>query len=73
MRDPLKPKDGSGCCCCARRCRRGALLGPARVRPPARQGALLELGLPLAADAARCRAPFHCRSKVFTVTMPLRA
>ncbi|XP_053824358.1 PIH1 domain-containing protein 1 isoform X1 [Vidua chalybeata] len=41
--------------------------------PPARQGALLELGLPLPADPARCRARFHRRSKVLTVTMPLRA
>ncbi|KAM7026387.1 LOW QUALITY PROTEIN: PIH1 domain-containing protein 1 [Acridotheres tristis] len=41
--------------------------------PPGRQGALLELGLPLPADPARCRARFHRRSKVLTVTMPLRA
>ncbi|XP_064262531.1 LOW QUALITY PROTEIN: PIH1 domain-containing protein 1, partial [Passer domesticus] len=39
--------------------------------PPGRQGALLELGLPLRADPARCRARFHRRSKVLTVTMPL--
>lgn len=36
--------------------------------PPARQGALLELGLPLPADPARCRARFHRRSKVTTAT-----
>ncbi|RLV63488.1 hypothetical protein DV515_00018221, partial [Chloebia gouldiae] len=41
--------------------------------PPARQGALLELGLPLAGDPTRCRARFHRCSKVLTVTMPLRA
>ncbi|RLV61944.1 hypothetical protein DV515_00019853, partial [Chloebia gouldiae] len=40
--------------------------------PPARQGALLELGLPLAGDPAWCRARFHRRSKVLTVRMPLR-
>ncbi|RLV62302.1 hypothetical protein DV515_00019455, partial [Chloebia gouldiae] len=45
----------------------------ATAGPPAHQGALLELGLPLAADPARCRARFHCHSKVLTVTMPLRA
>uniref|UniRef100_A0A8C3Y2Z9 PIH1 domain containing 1 n=1 Tax=Catharus ustulatus TaxID=91951 RepID=A0A8C3Y2Z9_CATUS len=36
--------------------------------PPARQGALLELGLPFPADPARCRARFHRRSKVTTAT-----
>ncbi|XP_056341402.1 PIH1 domain-containing protein 1 isoform X2 [Oenanthe melanoleuca] len=47
--------------------------GGAAAGPPARQGALLELGLPLRADPARCRARFHRRSKVLTVTVPLRA
>ncbi|XP_037982335.1 PIH1 domain-containing protein 1 [Motacilla alba alba] len=45
--------------------------GGAAAGPPGRQGALLELGLPLRADPARCRARFHRRSKVLTVTMPL--
>ncbi|XP_041568917.2 PIH1 domain-containing protein 1 [Taeniopygia guttata] len=40
---------------------------------PGQRGALLELGLPLPADPARCRARFHRHSKVLTVTMPLRA
>lgn len=46
--------------------------GGAAAGPPGRQGALLELGLPLPADPARCRARFRRRSKVLTVTMPLR-
>ncbi|KAM6996843.1 LOW QUALITY PROTEIN: PIH1 domain-containing protein 1 [Passerculus sandwichensis] len=47
--------------------------GGAAGAAPGRQGALLELGLPLRmrADPARCRARFHRRSKVLTVTMPL--
>ncbi|RLV62938.1 hypothetical protein DV515_00018791, partial [Chloebia gouldiae] len=57
LRPPLPPGGAAG----------------AGTGPPARQGALLELGLPLAADPARCRARFQCRSKVLTVTMPLRA
>ncbi|RLV61839.1 hypothetical protein DV515_00019981 [Chloebia gouldiae] len=71
MRHPLKPKEG-----------RLLLLRPppppgdtagAAAGPPARHVALLELGLPLAADLARCHARFHRRSKGPTVTMPLRA
>ncbi|XP_032533299.1 PIH1 domain-containing protein 1 isoform X2 [Chiroxiphia lanceolata] len=41
-------------------------------RPPG-GAALLELGLPRPADPARGRARFHRRSKVLTVTVPLRA
>ncbi|XP_014749355.1 PREDICTED: PIH1 domain-containing protein 1 [Sturnus vulgaris] len=51
----------------------GGAAAESGAAPPARQGALLELGLPLPADPARCRARFHRRSKVLTVTMPLRA
>ncbi|RLV63581.1 hypothetical protein DV515_00018128, partial [Chloebia gouldiae] len=57
LRPPLPPGDAAG----------------ATAGPPARQGALLELGLPLPADPTRCRARFHRRSKVLTVAMPLRA
>ncbi|XP_036261806.1 PIH1 domain-containing protein 1 [Molothrus ater] len=51
----------------------GGAAGAAPEGPPGRQGALLELGLPprMRADPARCRARFHRRSKVLTVTMPL--
>ncbi|XP_051631314.1 PIH1 domain-containing protein 1 isoform X4 [Manacus candei] len=42
------------------------------ARPPG-GAALLELGLPRPADPARGRARFHRRSKVLTVTVPLRA
>ncbi|CAN8179163.1 unnamed protein product [Coccothraustes coccothraustes] len=45
--------------------------GGAAAGPAGRQGALLELGLPLRADPARSRARFHRRSQVLTVTMPL--
>ncbi|RLV62489.1 hypothetical protein DV515_00019263 [Chloebia gouldiae] len=86
MRGPLKPKEGlggGGGVSLAGAKERLLLLCPpppppggaagAAAGPPARQGALLELGLPLAADPAWCRARFHRRSKVLTVTMPLRA
>ncbi|KAM9258066.1 LOW QUALITY PROTEIN: PIH1 domain-containing protein 1 [Morus bassanus] len=43
------------------------VLGGAEGGPP-----LLELGLPLPADPARCHACFHRRTKVLTVTMPLQ-
>ncbi|XP_066064110.1 PIH1 domain-containing protein 1 isoform X1 [Chamaea fasciata] len=51
----------------------GGTAGDWEAGPPSRQGALLELGLPRPADPARCRARFHRRSQVLTVTMPLRA
>ncbi|KAM6032510.1 LOW QUALITY PROTEIN: PIH1 domain-containing protein 1 [Theristicus caerulescens] len=44
------------------------VLGGAEGGPP-----LLELGLPLPPDPARCHARFHRRTKVLTVTMPLQA
>ncbi|GAB0202127.1 PIH1 domain-containing protein 1 [Grus japonensis] len=43
------------------------VLGGAEGAPP-----LLELGLPLPPDPARCHARFHRRTKVLTVTMPLQ-
>lgn len=42
--------------------------GGAAADPPGRQGALLELGLPLPPDPVRCRARFHRRSKVTMAT-----